>query len=394
VNTHQAIASGNPLPQGTQLQKGAFAIGKVLGQGGCGITYQAADLNLRRLVAIKEFFPPGCKRVGQQVDSSQVTDFDVARRQFAEEARVLARFSHRNIVNVLTIFDDNNTTYIVMEFLKGKSLEQVVEARGPLSEKQAVGCITQIAQALMVVHGANLIHRDIKPGNALVCEDGRVVLIDFGLNQRLEVPHNYQTRLLMQSAPAGTEGYAPPEQYLKDGVQGIATDIYACGATLYFLVTGKVPVSAPERAMGAPFPAAIEVNAALSKNVNQAISKAMEIKAGQRPQSVQEFMKLLINKAPATRKKQSGLTSPKKSTSATKSPRRKTASQPQVALVTPSSVSQKACIYCSHLNPSTVKLCESCGRRFYDPIFVNIVMPLMGTTFVVAAFLLWLWLFP
>jgi serine/threonine-protein kinase len=153
------------LPDGTKLHQGGLLVGKILGQGGFGITYHGADVKLRRYVAIKEFFPLGCVRNGAQVVPNNCANYSKAKARFFEEARILARFNHRNIVNVLTVFEENNTAYMVMEYLQGKTLQQLVEERGTLTAGEGISYVEQIGEALERVHETGLIHRDIKPDN-------------------------------------------------------------------------------------------------------------------------------------------------------------------------------------------------------------------------------------
>ena len=136
-----------------------------------------------------------------------VVSFRLARQKFLEEARVLAQFHHRGIVGVYSTFEENNTAYMVMEFIKGKTLLSLVEARGPLPEKEVVNYITQAADALDAVHEAKLLHRDIKPDNLMVTHDGRVVLVDFGTARAFA---SGKTRCMTAML---TPGYAPLEQY-------------------------------------------------------------------------------------------------------------------------------------------------------------------------------------
>ncbi len=166
TNASTRSLSGNNnghLPEETRLQGGSFVIKNVLGQGGFGITYLGGDLKLRRYVAIKEFFPANSSRHGNLVVADATSpQFENAKKRFIDEARALARFRHPNIAQVLTIFEENNTAYMVMEFLDGKTFQQIIDERGVLSEQQAVNYIKYIGEALIAVHEAGLIHRDIK----------------------------------------------------------------------------------------------------------------------------------------------------------------------------------------------------------------------------------------
>jgi serine/threonine protein kinase len=299
VNTIAGAMHADHLPVGFRLHGGAYSIGKVLGRGGCGITYHGADVRLQREVAIKEFFAPGYRRSGNTVVETSSADHMLARENFLAEARVLARFNHPGIVDVMTVFEENNTAYMVMEFLEGQNLEQRVVKQGVLPEQTALKLVAQIVEALTVVHRAHFIHRDLKPSNAILCDDGRVVLIDFGLTKKVEAARNYQTRQFTAAPPSGTEGYAPPEQYLKDVIPSAASDIYALGATLYFLLTGNVPIASPERAMGATLPPPNAVNPQIEKRVSDAIMQAMQLESGARPRSAEEFLQILrVNTVP------------------------------------------------------------------------------------------------
>jgi len=283
------------LPSGTHLQNGHFQLIDVLGQGGYGITYLADDMHLDRQVAIKEFFPAGCLRQGMNVVPGHTlspTRFAEAKQKFLEEVRVLARFRHPSIVQVYTHFEENQTGYMVMEFLQGKTLAEVVAENGPLSEKDAVRFIDSIGQALSIVHKANIVHRDVKPENIILCDDGHVVLIDFGLTKQ-EVADTKGTRPLTGTSAVGTDGYAPPEQYSRNTQFGPPTDIYALGAALTFLLTGDVPLSATERAAGEELPALRERNPHLSPAISQAVAQAMAMPVRQRPAQVELFLKML-----------------------------------------------------------------------------------------------------
>ncbi len=286
------------LANRTNLQNASYVIGPVLGQGGFGITYWAGDVKLQRYVAIKELFVAGsCKRQGNSVQLSgnmTASAFTDLKSKFLLEARALAQFRHSGIVHAYNFFEENNTAYMVMEHLKGKTLLQLIETKGALPEAEAVGYIQKVAEALEVVHNAQMLHRDINPGNIMVCDDGRIVLIDFGLNKKIEAPvTGLGTRRLSSTVQLGTEGYAPPEQYVKQASLGTFTDIYSLGATLYFLLTAKEPVAAMERMYRDELPDVKETNWFLSDTINQAVRWAMKIKESERPQKLSEFVKAL-----------------------------------------------------------------------------------------------------
>jgi len=278
------------LPAGTKLHGGDFSVGKVLGQGGFGITYLGSETRLRRSVAIKEFFPQGCVRQSNTVQpSGAVTPvaFQSCRKEFLEEARVVAGFRHPGIVKIHTFFEENNTAYMVMEFLKGKTLVEHVEKRGALAENEVIGYVEKIGEALDVVHRAGRIHRDIKPENIILTDDRRAVLIDFGSAREFAKGKTSRMTAMV------THGYAPLEQYGEHAKFGVFTDIYALGATTYHLLTGQIPYTAPDRASGVSLPPPIKVNTGISPVVNDAVMWAMEIKVDKRPQSVGEFLQAL-----------------------------------------------------------------------------------------------------
>jgi parallel beta-helix repeat protein len=289
-----SISISLSLPLGTKLFGGKYSVGKVLGQGGFGITYMGADTVLSRPVAIKELFPEGCQRNGTTVQPTRIppSDFSSMKQKFLDEARLLASLNHPGIVKVYDFFEENNTAYMVMEYLRGKSLAKLVEERGgALSEKEAVGYILKVCEALDVVHKAGYLHRDIKPENIIVCEDGRVVLIDFGAARAYMAGKTGRMTVIL------TPGFAPLEQYAEQAKRGAYTDIYALGATLYYLLTGQVPVSAADRFSGVELKSVREINGRVSRQVEEAVMKAMamrvEMRVEERPQSVEEFVKLL-----------------------------------------------------------------------------------------------------
>jgi WD40 repeat protein/predicted Ser/Thr protein kinase len=287
-----SISVSLSLPLGTKLFGGKYSVGKVLGQGGFGITYMGADTVLSRPVAIKELFPEGCQRNGTTVQPARIppSDFSSMKQKFLEEARLLASLNHPGIVKVYDFFEENNTAYMVMEYLRGKSLAKLVEERGgALSEQEAVGYILKVCEALEVVHKAGYLHRDIKPENIIVCGDGRVVLVDFGAARSFMAGRTGRMTVLL------TPGFAPLEQYAEQAKRGAYTDIYALGATLYYLLTGQVPVSAADRFSGVELRSVREINGRVSRQVEEAVMKAMAMRVEERPQSVEEFVRLLTS---------------------------------------------------------------------------------------------------
>ncbi|HEX8832652.1 MAG TPA: serine/threonine-protein kinase [Abditibacteriaceae bacterium] len=290
----------NALPPATTLQNGNYRLDAVLGQGGFGITYRGEDVGLRRPVAIKEFFPAGSSRSGQSVqpNSMSATDYEGARETFLEEARTLARFQHPNIVDVYAVFVENNSAYMVMELLRGEDLQKIVERDGAFAPDEAVRLVEPVAAALETVHNAGLLHQDIKPDNIVLEPDGRSVLIDFGLSQQ-EGPSGYSTMRFSGNTRAGTPGFAPLEQYGRQARVGKYTDVYALAATLYYLLTGEIPVEATDRAAGTALTDIRALNGEVSPSLGQAIMAGLELDVTARPQTVPEFLSTLATDEPA-----------------------------------------------------------------------------------------------
>jgi serine/threonine-protein kinase len=298
-------ATSETLAPGAALREGALVIEEVLSQSRFAITYRGRDTRLARAVAIKEYFPLGCARENGLVQprAALTAEFERAKNQFLEEARVLAQFHHPGIVSVFDFFAGNNTTYMVMEFLAGHTLEAVLQ-NGPLPVEVAVNYVARIGEALQAVHEAALLHCDIKPENVMVCptsEGGagertkseRVVLVDFGLTKRLDESRSYGTRRLDDAGHFGTPGYAPIEQYTHSTQIGAYTDVYALGATLYRLLTGMVPASAADRAAGAEWTPPHRLNPRVSHSLSQAIAWAMAMTPAARPSTVAAWMERL-----------------------------------------------------------------------------------------------------
>jgi serine/threonine-protein kinase len=279
------------LSHGTELLSGVYQIKKVLGQGGFGITYQGIDTRLNRPVALKEFFPEGCWRQGTTVVSAgrwTVDTYSNAKQRFLQEGRTLGQFNHPGIVKVFYYFEENNTAYMVMEYLQGHTLaELLVQRGGKMSESEALQYIGKVGKALEVLHQAQFLHRDLKPDNIMLTNDGKVILIDFGAAK------DFTTRNTQRFTAMFTPGYAPLEQYGQALKMGSYTDIYALGATLYHLLTGVVPLSAVERAAGMELKSVKQLNPEIKPHISQAIMTAMAMEVSKRVRSVGEFLQLL-----------------------------------------------------------------------------------------------------
>jgi len=275
----------------TTLQGGKYRIERVLGQGGFGITYLAAQTSLQRLVAIKEFFMKDyCNRdeVTRTVSTPSTGSnklVELYKKKFIKEARNLARLNHPNIVSVIDVFEENGTVYYVMPYLAGGSLQDYVKAHGTLSETMAMKFVKQIANALKYMHiEEHICHYDVKPANILLDDKGNAVLIDFGISKNYDTAGHETTM-----TPVGlSEGYAPIEQYQQNVEEfSPVSDVYALGATLYFLLHGKRPVSAVYRASGT----ALIMSKQLSQGIKDIINASMKISKRERAKNVDVFLK-------------------------------------------------------------------------------------------------------
>jgi serine/threonine protein kinase len=306
------------LPLGTQLLSGVYEVERVLGQGGFGITYQAIDTRLNRVVALKEFFPEGCWRKGTTVISAgkwTEASYTNAKDKFLQEGQAIAQFNHPGIVRVFYYFEENNTAYMVMEYLQGRSLADLLKVRGGrLSESESLFYVQKIAEALEVIHAAQFLHQDIKPDNVMLTkskqtpsfheaqirypkrrgglpstDDDRVVLIDFGAARDFAAKNKNNKLFTTMLTP----GYAPLEQYGQLLKLGTFTDVYALGATLYHLLTGEVPASAVERAAGVELTPIANFNSQVTPSVERAVRQAMTMEVANRVQSVGDFLTML-----------------------------------------------------------------------------------------------------
>lgn len=285
------------LPLGTILN-GQYLVGRVLGQGGFGITYLGFDLSLKCRIAIKEFFPSGLVirhglAVIPAVPENEPT-FQKGVDSFYQEASILARFrTVPNIVSVFSFFRDNRTAYFIMEYLDGQSLKEFVLARGGrIPTQEAVPLLLPIINALEAVHFQGLLHRDVSPDNIFLMKNGVEKLLDFGA-ARFTFSEKTQSAMNIIKP-----GYAPPEQYSQSGNQGTWTDVYALGGTLYRIVTGKLPTEAPERAAGAVLPDPCTLQGDIPPYISAAILKAMRMEQRERYQTVMEFRSALLPPQP------------------------------------------------------------------------------------------------
>jgi len=294
------------LPEGFVLE--GYRIEGLLGAGGFGLTYRAREIELGRLVAIKEYLPNGIagRETGQSaihvISDTAQADYDYGLGRFRDEAQTLVAFRHPNIVTVLRFFQANATAYLVMDYVEGESLEAILTREGPMPEKRLRALLGPLLDGLQNVHDAGFLHRDIKPDNIFVRASGAPVLIDFG-----------SARQALGGASLGmtaivSGGYAPIEQYTTHGKQGPWSDIYGLGATLYQAVTGHMPPEAIARIDGDGYIlAGAAARGVYSGGLLAAIDAALAMKQESRPQSVSEFRDILgggpAKMGPAPRRK-------------------------------------------------------------------------------------------
>ncbi|MBR1665808.1 MAG: protein kinase [Bacteroidaceae bacterium] len=280
------------LPVGTELQ-GRYRVERQLSSGGFGNTYEVTNFRFNERWAMKEFFMKGIsERDGDtsavSVASASQPQFESQREKFNKEARRLRRLRHPGIVHVEDLFDENGTSYYVMDYIGGGSLAEAVKRHGPLSEQRVRQLLPPILDALEYVHSQQMWHLDLKPGNILLTEKGRPVLIDFGASKQLGVGGANSTSIGMTY----TQGYAPSEQVDQNLDRiGPWTDLYALGATLYNLLSGNTPpmVSEIQEAEAEAF----EFPKGISEQMRQLILWMMNPNRRKRPQSVAEVREFL-----------------------------------------------------------------------------------------------------
>lgn len=279
---------------------GKYLVGSVLGEGGFGITYIGYDLNLELRIAIKEFYPNGfCRRESSVTNTlssyggSQGESFEKWRSRFVKEAKSLAKCTNLSgIVGVKDFFEENNTAYIVMEYLEGQTLKEYLNRQGG---KLPVGRALQALEPVMVsmsqVHRAGIIHRDISPDNIMITTDGMMKLLDFGAAVDLMKEEERSLSIMLKP------GYAPEEQYRTKGKLGPWSDVYALAATIYKCITGITPPEAMERMREDHLAAPGSLGINMPPSVEAALLKGMSVYTDNRYQTMDEFHHALMAKA-------------------------------------------------------------------------------------------------
>ena len=291
-STH-ADAPPHQLKPGAMLRN-RYLVGRALGQGGFGITYIGRDTLLDIRVAIKEFYPNGyAYRDHVLTHVVTITDsgrnlFQDGKQKFLREAQILARFNGESgIVTVHDFFEENNTAYIVMEYLNGVTLKNYVDARGKVSTGKLFQMMKPLIHALGKVHEQGISHRDISPDNIIVMSGDQLKLLDFGAAR--EVGGDKSLSVMLKP------GYAPEEQYRSRGKQGPWTDVYALCATMYYCLTGVRPEESVERAMNpdSGLAAPSSLGADITSEQENVILHGMAVRNSERYQTMQELEEAL-----------------------------------------------------------------------------------------------------
>lgn len=284
------------LTAGTILQ-GKYRIDKVIGKGGFGITYKGTDLKLDMHIAIKEYFPDMIAQ-REMGGSSNVTctsgsaaHYEQGMNNFLKEARNMAKFvSEDSFISVHDHFSEHNTAYIIMEFVEGVNLKQYLAQHGRLSLDETLQIMHPVMHALEKIHAKGMIHRDVSPSNIMIRPDGRVKLLDFGA----VMDTDSGSQKLTSMSAVYKKGYSPIEQQTNDMEQGPYSDVYAVCATMYEMLTGKVPADPLTRLSGkeALVPPT-SLGAAISREQEAALLQGMEIFSRDRLQTIPQLERAL-----------------------------------------------------------------------------------------------------
>ena len=283
------------LKPGTILE-GKYLVGEMLGQGGFGITYIGFDLLLEQKVAIKEYYPMSTGMVSREGHSTVVwssammgkTGTQKGFDSFLKEARKMAKLGGiPGVVGVKSVFIQNETAYIVMDFIEGETLLKKLQKNGPMDFDSCVKLMTPIMQALAEVHEHGIIHRDISPDNIMVRPDGKLILLDLGAAKDLDIQGNDGS--VQSSQMVAKHGFSPIEQYSKSGKVGPWTDIYAMAATIYYCCTGILPPPATDRTIDDT----LACQPLLTQTQFGILADCMHMRPQDRPQSMDTLLQML-----------------------------------------------------------------------------------------------------
>lgn len=295
IMTPPKIGTENCLPVGTRLSD--FEISGIVGEGGFGIVYVAFDHSLQRTVAIKEYMP--ATMAGRLTDESALflrskrheETFKAGLRSFINEARLLAQFDHPSLIKVYRFWEENKTAYMAMRYYEGQTLKNIVkESPKTVTEAWLRFIFKQILEALDALYKKKILHRDVSPDNMIIQKNGAAVLLDFGAARQIIGDMTQGLTVVLKP------GYAPVEQYADDSSmsQGPWTDIYALAAVMYFAIIGEAPPTSVARMIKDPLePLQSGSHPGFSQKFLAAIDKGLSVQPEDRPQTIDEFRKML-----------------------------------------------------------------------------------------------------
>lgn len=268
-----------------------YIMGKVLGFGGFGVTYLGWDASLDRKVAIKEYLPsefstrmPGHTELSIYA-GERLEQFESGRDKFIDEAKRLAKFNEiPGVVKVYDTFLENNTAYIIMEYLEGSTLKSAMNQHGKYTVDETLEIMIPVLETLKVVHAEGIIHRDIAPDNIFLTNDGEVKILDFGAARFATTKHSKSLSVILKP------GYSPQEQYRSRGDQGPWTDVYSVAATMYKMLTGVTPTDAMERSVKDDLKEPSKMGVKINKSLENAILNALNTTVEGRTQSADAFL--------------------------------------------------------------------------------------------------------
>lgn len=306
VQLDEAIFEDDLTP-GTNLMHGQYEIESFLASGGFGITYTAYD-SLDRRVVIKECYPQNfCRRQNTSVlprSRNYSGDLESIVQLFAREAFNLSKVRHPNIVRVHQVFEENNTAYMVLDYVEGVDLLDTLENNpASLTPEKLTAYLLKMLSAVEHVHEQGMLHRDISPDNIVISKTGEPILIDFGAarDQARE-----KTSRLLSSLHVIKDGYSPQEFYIEGSEQGPSSDLYSLAASFYHLITGALPPHSQTRLAAFatkqqdPYvPLANRIDG-YSENFLTAVDKALSIMPAERIQSAAEWIDIIQQDSSAT----------------------------------------------------------------------------------------------
>lgn len=294
---HCGYEEGTPPEFGTYMEPGnilnnRYVVGQALGHGGFSVTYIAWDTLLQSKVAVKEYLPSelATRAPGQTqltvFSGKQGEDFQYGKQRFLEEAKRLAEFDDEpGIVHVFDSFTENETAYLIMEYLEGETLAEYLEQNGTVDPEKAIKMMRPLMSSLQRVHDGGMIHRDISPDNIMLLPDGTLKLIDFGAARHAVADRSKSMTVVIK------DGYSPVEQYHSHSIQGPSADVYALAATMYQMMTGVIPPTSTERSRSKKniLVKPDKLNKKITHNQKAALLNALNIQAENRTQTVLDF---------------------------------------------------------------------------------------------------------